>query len=71
MSAVHRAETVWLKVTVVRSDKPHLANKQPSADIAQFNKQYTNSLTVKLTDKFHDRYSDHRQRNADPRRGFA
>jgi len=27
-----------------------------AADVAQFNKQYANSLTVKLTDKFHDRY---------------
>ena len=43
-------------VTVVRSDKPHLAKKLPAADIAQFNKQYANSLTVKLTNRFHDRY---------------
>jgi len=43
-------------VTVVRSALPRLANKLPAADVAQFNKQYANSLTVKLTDKFHDRY---------------
>jgi len=43
-------------VTVVRSAAPRLANKLPAADVAQFNKQYANSLTVKLTDKFHDRY---------------
>jgi len=43
-------------VTVVRSALPRLADKLPAADVAQFNKQYANSLTVKLTDKFHDRY---------------
>lgn len=43
-------------VTVVRSAAPRLANKLPAADVAQFNRQYANSLTVKLTDKFHDRY---------------
>jgi len=43
-------------VTVVRSSLPRLANKLPAVDVVQFNKQYANSLTVKLTDKFHDRY---------------
>ena len=43
-------------VTVVRSALPRLANELPATDVAQFNKQYANSLTVKLTDKFHDRY---------------
>lgn len=43
-------------VTVVRSALPRLADKLPVTDVAQFNKQYANSLTVKLTDKFHDRY---------------
>ena len=43
-------------VTVVRSALPRLANKLSAADVAQFNKQYANSLIVKLTDKFHDRY---------------
>lgn len=43
-------------VTVVRSAQPHLANKLPVADIIQFNKQFEDSLVVKTTDKFHDRY---------------
>lgn len=42
-------------VTVVRSLKK-VADSLHAADVAQFNKQYANSLTVKLTDKFHDRY---------------
>lgn len=43
-------------VTVVRSAQPRLANKLPDADIVQFNKQFENTLVVKTTDKFHDRY---------------
>lgn len=42
-------------VTVVRSAK-NAANTLHAVDVAQFNKQYMDALTVKLTDKFHDRY---------------
>ncbi len=40
-------------VTVVRSPKSKLLH---SADVAAFNAQYSNSLTVKDSDKFHDRF---------------
>lgn len=43
-------------MTVVRSSLPHLANRLHAADVAQFNRQYSDSLVVKLSDKFHDRY---------------
>lgn len=42
-------------VTIVRSSKK-AANSLHAVDVAQFNKQHANALTVKLTDKFHDRY---------------
>ena len=42
-------------VTAVRSSKK-VADSLHAADVAQFNRQYANSLNVKLTDKFHDRY---------------
>ena len=42
-------------VTVVRSAKK-AENSLHAADVAQFNKQHMDALTVKLTDKFHDRY---------------
>ena len=40
-------------VTVVRNPKSKLLH---SADVAAFNAQYANSLTVKDSDKFHDRF---------------
>ena len=43
-------------VTVVRSSLPHLDHRLHAADVAQFNRQYSDSLEVKLSDKFHDRY---------------
>ncbi len=42
-------------VTVVRSTKK-AENSLHAIDVAQFNKQHRDALTVKLTDKFHDRY---------------
>ena len=44
-----------VKVTVVRASKG-VARGLHAEDVAQFNRQYADSLTVKLTDKFHDRY---------------
>ena len=44
-----------VKVTVVRSAQPRLANRLSAVDVAQFNRQY-GGLTEKRTDKFHDRY---------------
>ena len=40
-------------VTIVRNPKSKLLH---SADVAAFNAQYANSLTVKDSDKFHDRF---------------
>jgi len=40
-------------VTIVRNPKSKLLH---SADVAAFNAQYGNSLTVKDSDKFHDRF---------------
>lgn len=42
-------------VTIVRTSKK-ATNSLHAVDVAQFNKQHANALTVKLTDKFHDRY---------------
>ena len=44
-----------VKVTIVRASKG-AAKGLHAEDVAQFNRQYADSLTVKLTDKFHDRY---------------
>lgn len=41
-------------VTVVQSTRGQ--RNLHAIDIAQFNRQYANSLTVKVTDKFHDRF---------------
>jgi len=42
-----------VSVLVVKNSRSRLLH---SVDVAQFNAQYSNSLTVKVSDKFHDRF---------------
>lgn len=44
-----------VSVTVVRSAR-NASSSLHAADVEQFNRQYAGSLTVKLSDRFHDRY---------------
>ena len=46
-------ERQGVSVLVVKNSRSRLLH---NVDVAQFNAQYANSLTVKVSDKFHDRF---------------